>query len=123
MDGSGSMPIERAAGGVRLVCAALTVELSTLDIAAMRAADAVIHDAAIAGEVLALVPAGRLIQPAPRGERQADERCRALARAGWRVVRLVAEGPRADCRSFEETEPRLAPAAHATDFSMVGIAG
>jgi len=64
--------------------------LSWLAVHALRSADAVLHDEAIGAPVLALAGAARL---EPADGAAALDRCIALARDGWRIVRLVAGDP------------------------------
>ena len=72
--------------------------VSWLALSALRSADAVIYDAAIEPGTIALIPPGRLAQPAlPTGNHgSVIERCIRLARDGWRVVRLIEGDPLAD---------------------------
>jgi uroporphyrin-III C-methyltransferase len=101
MDGSGNyQPPELTAGSVWLVGAGPGDPglVSWLALSALRAADAVIYDPAIEAGTIALIPPGRLAQPAlPTGNHGSIiERCISLAREGWRVVRLIEGDPLAD---------------------------
>jgi uroporphyrin-III C-methyltransferase len=101
MDGSGIyQPPELTQGSVWLVGAGPGDPglVSWLALSALRSADAVIYDAAIEPGTIALIPAGRLAQPAlPTGNHgSVIERCIRLAREGWRVVRLFEGDPFAD---------------------------
>jgi uroporphyrin-III C-methyltransferase len=154
MDGNlAYAPPELAPGSVWLVGAGPGDPglVSLLAVTAFRVADAVIHDAAVTPEILALIPAGKLVQRVgPSGFEGAVERCVALARDGWRVVRLVEGDPLATnfgaaaasaiseagvaCRVVPgiaaakyDTMMRVSPIStlvdRATEFSMVGVAG
>ncbi len=101
MDGSGNyQPPELTPGSVWLVGAGPGDPglVSWLALSALRSADAVIYDTAIEPGTIALIPAGRLAQPAlPTGNHvSVIERCISLAREGWRVVRLIEGDPLAD---------------------------
>ena len=98
-------PLRRAAGLVLFVGSdpGHPGELSWPALAALEAADVVLHDPAVAPETLALVPRRCLVEPAM--DYDGTERARQLASDGWRVVRLVAGAP------------------EATDAANLGIAG
>jgi siroheme synthase len=106
---------------------------------ALRQADVAVVDAALAAELGAGSPATCRIEAASAA---AAERCRVLASAGWRVLRLVSDDPAA-LRGAAEDAARLSVAGtpyrillmvdaaaaaplrtpHPLEFSMSGVAG
>ncbi len=87
-------------------------ELTWPALAALAAADAVLHDGDVDPLTLALAPRGCLVEPAP-GD---IARARKLAQEGWRVVWLVAGDP---ARSPE----KFAAASGIAVRTIAGIAG
>ena len=66
-------------------------DLSWPALAALAAADVVLHDRAVDPDTLALVPRRCLVEPV--AEADGTARARRLAADGWRVVRLVIGDP------------------------------
>jgi siroheme synthase len=81
-------------------------------LAALGAADAVLHDGAIDPQSLAAVPQDAFVEAIAAGE--GGNRAKKLAAEGWRVVRLVAGDPSAPALLAEAEE--LAAAGLATRF-------
>lgn len=75
-------------------------ELSWPALAALAAADAVLHDGTVGAETLALVPRHVFVEPLPGDV----ERVGKLARDGWRVVWLVAGDPAYSCEHRAEAQ-------------------
>ena len=93
-------------------------ELSWPALAALAAADAVVHDQDVDPETLALVPRHCFVEAVPRD----FTRVRKLANEGWRVVWLVVGDPPAALGEFADTE-RLAQIPGVAIRTMVSLGG
>lgn len=93
-------------------------ELSWPALAALAAADAVVHDRDVDPETLALVPSRCFVEAIPRD----FTRVRKLAGEGWRVVWLIVGDPPASLVELADTE-RLADAPGITIRTMASLWG
>lgn len=131
-----------APGAVWLVTAS-PEPLSPLVLHAMRQADIAVIDAAILPALTGRVPPTCSLEPAPEHGAAAAARAGALARAGWRVVRVLLDDGEAQRRTVGEAAllqeasapfrivllieasaaAHCRPAAHPLGFSLSGLAG
>jgi hypothetical protein len=91
-------------------------ELSWPALAALAAADAVVHDEDVDPETLALVPRRCFVEAVPRD----FSRVRKLASEGWRVVWLIVGDPPSSLVELADAEP-LAAAPGITIRTMASL--